>query len=121
MRVDPTEMDRHYRRADWLFHVTRIDGSPRVVIEALARGLPVIGSRHPGVTVLDPEDRYILFSEPFDPDAVLDQLVSEKTNSADHEQRSVAGSSYVTENFSSDAVSDRYIDLYMSLLSERES
>ena len=118
-RVDPTEMDRHYRRADWLFHVTNIDGSPRVVVEALARGLPVIGSRHPGVTVLDPEDNYILFSEPYDPDAVLDQIVSEKSNPADHEQRALAGSSYVTENFSSDAVSDRYIDLYMSLLSER--
>jgi hypothetical protein len=31
----------------------------------------------------------------------------------------IVGSSYVTENFPSDAVSDRYIDLYMSLLSER--
>jgi len=119
-RVDPTEMDRHYRSADWLFHVTRIDGSPRVVVEALARGLPVIGSRHPGVTVLDPEDDYILFSDPFDPDAVLDSLVAEKTIPSDHDERATLGSRYVMEHFSSEAVSERYVDLYVRLLSERE-
>ena len=118
-RVEPTEMDRHYRSADWLFHPTRLDGSPRAVLEALARGLPVIGSRHPGVTVLDPEDGYILFSDPFDADAVLDQIEAEKSDPASHALRSRSGSEYVLKNFSSEAVSDRYVDLYLRLLSER--
>jgi glycosyltransferase involved in cell wall biosynthesis len=118
-RIPPEQMDHYYRDADWLFHVSHLDGSPRVVLEALARGLPVIGSHHPGVKVLDPEDSYILFSDPFDPDAVLDQLVLDKNNPVDHHQRATAGSRYVTENFSSDAVSERYVDLYKRLLSER--
>jgi len=118
-RVDPREMDVHYRSADWLYHVTNIDGSPRVVIEALIRGLPVIGSRHPGVTVLDPEHQFILFADPFDPDLVLDRLEAEKADPVGHNERAAAGQAYVAENFSSDAVSEKYVELYGRLISHR--
>lgn len=118
-RVAPEEMDRYYRGSDWLFHATYIDGSPRVVIEALVRGLPVIGSKHPGVVVLDPEGRYIHLADPFDADSVLDQLVSEKNDAESHVSRSEAGRDFVREHFSSDAVSDKYVQLYSRLLSER--
>ena len=118
-RVDPREMDVHYRSADWLYHVTNIDGSPRVVIEALIRGLPIIGSRHPGVTVLDPDDQYILFADPFDPDLVLDRLEAEKADLVAHYERASAGQAYVGKNFSSDAVSEKYVALYGRLISER--
>jgi glycosyltransferase involved in cell wall biosynthesis len=117
-RVNPTEMGSHYYGADWLFHVTQLDGSPRVVYEALIRGLPVIGSRHPGVSVLDPDDGHILFADPFDPDTVLDQLVAEKSDPGSHASRSESGREYVTEHFSSDAVSEKYVQLYSRLLSE---
>jgi glycosyltransferase involved in cell wall biosynthesis len=69
--------------------------------------------------VLDPEENFILFSEPFEPDAILDRIVEEKSNPAAHAERSQAGSEAIRQNFSSDAISDRYVDLYMRLLSQR--
>ena len=119
MRVDRAELESFYAEADWLFHVSSLDGSPRVVLEALMRGVPVIGSRHPGVTVLDPDEAFILFAEPFDPDAVLDGLVASKADPAAHAARAMAGQRHVEENFSSEAVSARYMELYTRLLAER--
>jgi len=119
MGVDRAELESFYGEADWLFHVSSLDGSPRVVLEALVRGLPVIGSRHPGITVLDSDDAFILFAEPFDADALLDQLAAEKADPDVHAARARAGRAHVEGNFSSEAVSERYVDLYARLLKER--
>lgn len=120
-RVDRSRLDQFYAESDWLFHVTSLDGSPRVVLEALVSGLPVIGSRHPGVTVLDPDDEFILFADPFDPDTLLDQLLAEKGGSTAHTERGDKGRDHMMEYHSSEAVSERYIDLYARLLAERET
>ena len=120
-RVDRSTLERFYAEADWLFHVTALDGSPRVVLEALVGGLPVIGSRHPGVTVLDPQNEFILFADPFDPDALLDQLVKEQIESAAHNQRAEKGREHMMKHHSNEAVSDQYIELYSRLLLEQES
>jgi glycosyltransferase involved in cell wall biosynthesis len=120
-RIEPDQMDRYYRNADWLFHVSQLDGSPRVALEALGRGLPIIGLKHPGMTVLDPDEQYIFYSDPFDADSVLDQLIDEKADAQSHARRASAGRNYIAENFSSDVISDKYVDLYARLISERVS
>jgi len=119
MRVDRAALEGFYADADWLFHHTRIDGSPRVILEALVRGLPVVGSRHPGVEVLDPGGEFILFSDPFDPDAVLDSLVAANADPGAHLTRAAAGRRHVEENHSSEAVSERYVELYSRVLAGR--
>jgi len=120
-RVDRSTLERFYTESDWLFHVTALDGSPRVALEALVGGLPVIGSRHPGVTVLDPKNEFILFADPFDPDALLDQLLKEQIESAAHNQRAEKGREHMMKYHSNEAVSEQYIELYSRLLSEQQS
>ena len=119
MRVDRATLEGFYADADWLFHVTSLDGSPRVVLEAMVRGLPVIGSRHPGISVLDPDEAFIHFADPFDADALLDRLAAEKADPKVHRARSRAGLASAEEHFSSEAVSDRYVELYSRLLAGR--
>ena len=119
MRVDRAELETFYAQADWLFHLTSLDSSPRVVLEALVRGLPVVGSRHPGITVVDPDDRFILFADAFEPDALLDRLIAEKADPPGHAARASVGRAYIAENFSSETISERYVELYCHLLSER--
>jgi glycosyltransferase involved in cell wall biosynthesis len=115
-RVDRSRLDQFYAASDWLFHLTTLDGSPRVVLEALVSGLPVIGSRHPGVTVLDPDDEFILFADPFDPDTLLDQLLAEKAENTGHTERAEKGRNHMMKYHSSEAVSAQYIELYSRLL-----
>ena len=116
--MDRAGLDRYHATSDWLFHVSSFDGSPRVVLEALARGLPVIGARHPGVTVLDPDESFILFADPYDPHQLLDRLVEFKANSTRYAARAQVGRTYVDKHFSSSAVSQRYVDLYTRLIDE---
>ena len=119
-RVPENQVGEAYASADWLFHVTESDGSPRVVLEALIRGLPVIGSHHPGVRVVDPDEQFILFSDPWEPDAVLEILTSARSEPLPYRQRSEAGQEYVRGNFSVEAVAPRYVELYSRLLSNWE-
>lgn len=115
-RVPVAELDAIFADSHWLFHVTDVDGSPRVVLEALSRGVPVIGSRHPGIGVLDPDSKFILFAHPFDPDELLNRLVDERIGRSKYETRVALGQAAVAANFSSEAVSRLYVALYEKLL-----
>jgi len=119
-RVPADRVGEWYASADWLFHVSEYDGSPRVVLEALARGLPVIGSRHPGIQVIDPDDDFIMYADPWNPDAVLDEIIRTRSDPAEYNRRANIGREFILENFSSRAVAPHYIDLYSRLLSVRE-
>ena len=118
-RVPPPMLETFYGGASWLFHVSSQDGSPRVVLEALVRGTPVIGSRHPGIEVVDQNGEFILFADPFDPDELLDRLVAAKADPEGYAKRAHAGRMHAEQHLSSDAVSERYVDLYSRLVSER--
>lgn len=56
------------------------EGSPRVAIEAMACGRPVVGTRIPGIQALDPDERFIYFADRGDVDqlaAALDHLLGD--------------------------------------------
>ena len=118
-RIERDMVNDFYDNSDWLFHLSSIDGSPRVILEALSRGLPVIGSRHPGIEVLDPENRYIFFADTETLDGILDELLKSKNDPQQYKTRSELGQSYVQTYFSSDAVSEQYVNLYRKLLNNK--
>jgi glycosyltransferase involved in cell wall biosynthesis len=60
-----------YRRSDLMLYQTADDASPRSVLEAMACGLPVLASRHPGVEVYDQEGEALLYTEYGDSAAML--------------------------------------------------
>ena len=115
-RVERDMVNDFYHNSDWLFHLSSVDGSPRVVLEALSRGLPVIGSQHPGIKVLDPEGRYIFFADTEPLNDILDELLKYKNDPEKYKKRSELGKSYVQTHFSSEIISKRYVELYIHLL-----
>ncbi|MBW2645776.1 MAG: glycosyltransferase [Deltaproteobacteria bacterium] len=116
LRVDHAKMLNYFDVSDWLFHVSELDGSPRIVLEALAHGLPVIGSNHPGITVLDPLRQFIAFAEQDNPKHILQIAMTRVIDPKGYQKRSQIGAAYVAEHFSSQAISQRHIDLYAELL-----
>ena len=113
------EMLDTYNNSDVLVYQTINDGSPRVVLEALSCGLPVVASHHPGINVLDPGARFIKFTDYSDVDAIV-RNVSELFR--DNELRSdlsEVGQEEVRANFSSERVAKQYANFYQNMLSEQ--
>lgn len=115
-RIKRKQLNEFYDKSDWLFHLTAVDGSPRVVLEALSRGLPVIGSYHPGIQVIDPGCKFILFSDSYNIDSIIDEMVAAQKDPPSYVNRAAKGQSYVQKHFSSETVSKRYVDLYRQIL-----
>jgi len=110
--MDKDKLIKSYSQFDWLIHYTSLDGSPRVILEALISGLPVIASTHPGITVLDPDKDFILFRENEDIDELLNILQQEKNDSKQHKKRSMTGKEYVQTHFNSKISAEKHVLLY---------
>ena len=96
--------------ADWFVHPTLYEGSSIVTLEAMAHGLPVIGSRAGGLPdkVHDGTSGYLV--APGDAAALAEALA--RAPSVDGPAMGQAGRRHCEENFSWDIIIDRYIDVY---------
>jgi glycosyltransferase involved in cell wall biosynthesis len=99
--------------ADWFVHPTLFEGSSLVTLEAMAHGRPVIAGRAGGLPdkVIDGVSGFLV--EPGDEAALAGALLrATRVNGA---AMGEAGRRHCEENFSWDAVIDRYVDLYRTL------
>lgn len=111
-RVPPEEVEAAYHEADWLFHASREDGSPRAVLEALAHGLPVMGSSHPGIQVLDPGRDFITFVDEDPPRESLQEMQNCLKNHERYHRRVREGLDQVQAVHTSETVAERHAELY---------
>jgi glycosyltransferase involved in cell wall biosynthesis len=117
-RVNREELREFYRSADIFIYQTINDGSPRVVLEALACELPVIGSTHPGIEVLDSEKRFIAFSEFGDIQTIAEHVQDFLRDREGWRQRAILGRKTIETDFASRAVAQQYADFYNIIVSE---
>ena len=114
-KTDREGLRRHYRNSDLFIYQTINDGSPRVVLEALASGLPVIASHHPGIDVLDADGEFIAFNEFGDSDSILSYVRDFREDPSQWDERSRRGREAIERRFSVPAVARQYVDFYHSL------
>ncbi len=108
-----------YRTSDLLVYQTRDDGSPRVVLEALACGLPVAASHHPGIDHVDPAGEFLAFSAFGDATCLATQIADLHKSPNTWAKRSRKGREQMLSRFSTAAVAESYVNLYRALLAER--
>ncbi|MBW1886744.1 MAG: glycosyltransferase family 4 protein [Deltaproteobacteria bacterium] len=72
-----TELAAHYRAASLFCHPSYQEGMPRVVMEALSFGVPVVAAALPGIKTLDETGQLIRFMENHDAGALKNILASE--------------------------------------------
>ena len=112
------EMRDIYRDQDILIYQTINDGSPRVVIEAISSGLPVIASYHPGINILDPSKEYIIFTE-FGNSAQISSKIMEFVDSKiEYQDISVKGRTKIIEMFTINKIAEIYHEVYNDAIAE---
>ncbi|HEY6836989.1 MAG TPA: glycosyltransferase family 4 protein [Gaiellaceae bacterium] len=102
-------------RLDVLVQPSRADNLPLAILEAMAAGLPVIGTRTGGIPelVVDGETGLLVAPErPEELAAALDSLAESPERRAEMGRH---GRERVREHFSADAIARRTVDLYEEL------
>ena len=102
----------HYRHADVFLFPSRWEGSPKVILEAAACGLPVIARRdYQPETVVDGQTGYLGGSD----DELLEQLGRLLTSSASRREMGRA-SRVLSERFDWDPITRRWEDVFARLV-----
>ena len=114
-KVDKTRLREYYRASDLLIYQSMNEGSPRIVLEAISCGLPVIASNHPGIAELDLEQQYINFTDYGDIDKIVSIIRNYVDNPNEFISKSQRGRRHVVENFSTPAIAQDYIHFYHSI------
>ncbi|MDA1349279.1 MAG: glycosyltransferase family 4 protein [Chloroflexi bacterium] len=104
-----------YREADLFLYQTINDGSPRVVLEAVACGLPVIASHHPGIDVIDPDGDFIAFNDFGDTERIVIHVRDLIQRPRRRLQMVERGRQSAINRFSASVVARRYVELYAEI------
>jgi len=93
------------------------EGMPLVLLEAMAHGLPVVGSRIKGVTEVVEAGTSGLLVDPGDPPAFADALAALLQSPARRQRYGAAGRAIVQKKYSFDRVAAEVEALYLRLMS----
>jgi len=118
--LDPSQVPAHYARADALVLPSYVEGSPNVVLEAMAAGLPVIASDAPGIRELVRHEKTGLLTPVGDVEAIgraIDRLLESP------ELRVSMGSAgkELAQNLSWSGIARRHLDLFARINDSGES
>lgn len=120
-RVAQAEVRSAFWNHDLFVYQTMNDGSPRVVLEALASGLPVIASHHPGIDVIDPTGEFIAFTNYGDVPHIVAWIQDYAQNHSAWQERAHLGHQRITGRFSTPVVARQYVSFYRDLVLRRTS
>ena len=110
------QMKERYNSADALVYQTINDGSPRVVLEAMSCGLPVVASNHPGIDILDPDSKIISFTSFCDEKSMKAEIVQLIENPDMGMRVGEAGRAMVREKFDTKPIAKQYAIFYEETL-----
>jgi colanic acid/amylovoran biosynthesis glycosyltransferase len=92
------------------------EGIPVVLMEAMARGLPVISTYHSGIPELVQDGRSGFLLRERDIDALAEKLEHLITHPEMRDQMGAEGRKYVEENYNIDKLNDRLVEIYKETL-----
>ncbi len=120
--VQPTELPQYYANADVFAgpsirdSASRIEAFGLVFAEASAAGLPVVTTNVGGVTDIVKDGETGLVVPQKDSQALYEALEYLYTHRTRGKEMGRRGQKFVTENFSWEAITKRYLDLFASLI-----
>ncbi|KRP35270.1 MAG: hypothetical protein ABS34_11385 [Opitutaceae bacterium BACL24 MAG-120322-bin51] len=114
------QVQSHLRDASLLVHPSLEESFGMVLIEAMAKGVPVIGGQRSGAVpwVLN-QGRAGLLVDVANVDSITMGMTSVLTSESEWQRYSEAGFAYAREHFQMSAVAGRYLDQYEKILSRK--
>lgn len=117
--VDRSRLNSIYRLSDVLAFATHYEGQPRVVVEAMLAGLPVLCSDFGQATEIVRPEIDGLWADPQDPDSIGAAMLRLARDSG-LRRRASLHEGFDAEQFSLDVVGKREAALYVSAIREYE-
>lgn len=108
-----------YRSADIFLITSYQEGMPRVVLEAMSSGLPVVASDLPGIHALDPGGKCIRFSPPAGFEGFAKILCDLAGDPEERQKRGREGRSIVEANLTIRKTGNAIAEMYRYMLKER--
>ena len=114
------EAQIHLRHASLLVHPSYEESFGMVLIEAMAKGVPVIGGEHSGAVpwVLN-EGRAGLLVDVAEVDSIAAGINYILSDESDWQRYSDAGYTFARDQFEMSVIAGRYLDLYEKILSRK--
>ncbi|MEM7028182.1 MAG: glycosyltransferase family 4 protein [Chloroflexota bacterium] len=118
--VERDQLLKHYQQADIFVTATTWEGMPNTVLEAMATGLPVVGTQAPGLDQLvrDGRNGYIIGLN--DIEALADRLARLISNSHERQRMGKESRKIAEREFSWEHISAQYVDVYNRILAEKK-
>ncbi len=116
-KIGKVELRSFYLKSDLLLYLSENEGSPRIVLEAMGCGLPVIASKHPGIVELDPKQQYINFTDYNDLSRIVTLILSYKKHPDIFIAKSENGRINIIDHFSTPVIASDYIQFYNNIIS----
>jgi len=120
-RVSSSNVLDAFHQHDIFVYLTINDGSPRVVLEALSAGIPIIASRHPGIRALDPASEAISFVDLDNPSRIADLAADCAANPEAWRKKAKRGREIAISHFESTVVARQYAHLYKDVLAGKRA
>jgi glycosyltransferase involved in cell wall biosynthesis len=114
-RVNHGDLPLYYQMADVYLHSSRYEGVPKVLIEALAAGTPVVSTDHLGADVVVRDGETGLLTE-HTPDALAAAAISLIDDPARARAMGAAGQRDVIERFDYERQLDRIVESFRATL-----
>jgi glycosyltransferase involved in cell wall biosynthesis len=114
------DMSETYANADLVVLTSRHEGTPNVLLEAMAHGIPVVATRVGGVPEIVSDECGILV-DPFSPRELREAVIRLTDEPDMRKQMGNAGRAYVEREHSLNSLGRQLTDIYTKLLEARRA
>ena len=95
---------------DIFIYPSKNEGSPRIILEMLAIGIPILSTTIPGIIELDKKKEFINYIT--NKDSIIKKIISYKSNPNYFYKKSIKGRKHIRTYNSTNYVSKMYEELY---------
>ncbi|CAK8722800.1 hypothetical protein KKHLCK_12065 [Candidatus Electrothrix laxa] len=119
-RVTKKKLKEIYSESDLFLFPSIFEGSPRVLLEAAACGIPIIARRLPGIIELDKKEAFFNYINDDDElNSIIDLITHYIESPETFISKARKGAVHIRDNFSTEHIANKYYAFYKKQLDQK--